>query len=198
MGKTQSRRNIGNKEVVMGKSARFLVPVVFFLFIAVAGCGLIGGPFDEPPTEEEWNATQSALAAQSPKPNQTAKKTPDNPLPGVETPIPTAVLNTYLPEDCIDASEVDAEVIGQRKCVGGHAYLAWQEHGTYYVDFSKEKGGFYMVGYDWESMFVVHPGDCVYAVGKVVLVNEVPAMGIDPYTLKQCPNQELEAAPTSG
>jgi hypothetical protein len=170
----------------MGKHAGTIPAVVILFSMAAAGCGLIGGPFDEPSPEEERTATP--IAVQTLKANQTANKTPANPLPSGETPTAAPEVIKYLPEDCVDASAITALDAGKKMCVGGHAYLAWQEHGTYYVDFGKEKGGFYMIGYDWESKFVVHPNDCVYAEGKVVLLEKVPVMGIDPFTLKQCPS----------
>jgi hypothetical protein len=169
----------------MGKHAVFITVAGLLLALAAAGCGLIGGPFDEPSPEEDWTATPTATPA--PDLTRTAIRTPANPLPGGETPTPSPEPVTFLPKDCVDASAITFLNAGTKMCVGGNVYLAWQNHGTYYVDFSKEKGGFYMIGYNWVSQFVIRPGDCVYAQGKVVMLNQVPVMGIDPYTLKRCP-----------
>jgi hypothetical protein len=146
--------------------------IILFAFF-LAGCGLIGGAFTEPSPDE-------GMPAATTEPGQTA-------LPGELVTETASAPVAQLPQGCENALAVARSELGETKCVGGLVFRAWQDHGTFFIDFSEKLYSFYMVGQDWQSPFVVHPGDCIYAEGKIVEIDRVPSMGISPYSLKQCP-----------
>jgi hypothetical protein len=144
---------------------------------------LIGGPFDEP------------VPGGSAPPEAASTAESGTPMPeGVEAgQTETAIPLANLPEDCLNALDVQREDVGTTTCVGGIVYRAWQEHGTFYIDFSEKSSSFFFIGFDWESPFVIRVGDCVYAKGKIVETDRVPSMGIDPYTIKRCPDAQTDS-----
>lgn len=160
----------------MGKQTVSIAMVFTMLALLLAGCGLIGGPFDEPSPDEGQSA------AKTPAPAELTETF----APGESTAEPTLSAAALLPADCKDALTVTRDEVGEKKCVGGIVYRVSQEHGTFYVDFSKKTASFFMVGLDWDSPFVVRAGDCIYAQGKIDETNRVLSMVIDRYSLKKC------------
>jgi hypothetical protein len=161
---------------------------IFSLF--VSGCGIIGGAFDEPVPGEGKTPSQAATQSQG-APTLS---------PGETLAAETPVLSYALPADCVQANEITLENVGETICVGGQVFVAYEEHGTFYIDFNQARGGFYMIGSEWDtydptSKFAIHQGDCVYANGKIVNVDSIPVMAITPNALKMCPTANETPTP---
>jgi hypothetical protein len=161
------------------------------LAACLSGCGIIGGAFTLPEDEP----AQTAAAGAGPGAGQTLDAQP-TPLPlQPVTPLPTGI--AQLPVGCVNALDVTIEDYGESMCVGGTVYLILQEHGTYYVRFSSERGTLYMQGDEWVDRIGLRAGECAYAEGKISrnIQAAAPVMPITPFSLKRCPVAPPAAAP---
>jgi hypothetical protein len=169
----------------MGKHALRLWISAVLLGGLTAGCGIIGGAFEEPGPEENPTVRASGVPAETQAYldfSATLTQAASGP-----TAAPTFTQMPGLPAGCINALTITADNLNQTLCVGGPVYIASLSHGTYVVDFNQDPKSFYMVGYDWQGTLVIHPGDCVYAQGKIVKVGPDIVMGITPGAFHLCP-----------
>jgi hypothetical protein len=162
----------------MGRSAKLGTAFLILCAFLLGGCGLIGGPFDEPsPSEGVAGEPASATGGRDP-----ASSSGQADATATSTPL------AELPEGCRNALDIVRKDVGQTICVGGIVFRASQSGGTFTIDFSEKSSSFFFIGLDWESPFVIRVGDCVFAKGKIVETDRIPSMGIDPNTIKKCPD----------
>lgn len=171
----------------MGKHALSIIFAATLLGGFAAGCGIIGGAFEEPGPNENSGASNHATFPAETQAYLDFIATQTQQASG-PTAAPTFTQTPGLPAGCVDAQTITSANLNQTLCVGGPVYIASQSHGTYVVDFNQDPKSFYMVGYDWQGTLVIHPGDCVYAEGKIVQIGPDIVMGISPGALHLCPS----------
>jgi hypothetical protein len=93
------------------------------------------------------------------------------------TKVPT-LLPTTTPSDednCVDPIEIQLEDVGKTLCVRGVIVGLEEREVGFIVNFSDERGVFYLVTYDfvWEQ---AKPGDCIQITGEIQQLGNTPVL----------------------
>lgn len=141
-------------------------PSLFWLFSAVSGFLLIGiylfSIFSSAFTPSIYSSFPTTVPISAHVPTKVKTATTTKP-----TRVPTKVKTPTVTSNCIYWEEVTTALIGEEVCVYGNVYKTrFVGESTYQILFSSDEHSFFLAA--GRYYYVVDPGDCVAAEGKVL------------------------------